>query len=62
MLLFKLIIFFKLFNFVFNFYPSDIPQVIILTKIDSISDVTEDDPANAFRSQKVERCVAKVTT
>ncbi|XP_060591465.1 interferon-induced protein 44-like [Ruditapes philippinarum] len=39
----------------------DIPQAVILTKIDSISNMTEDDPANAFRSQKVEICVAKVS-
>jgi hypothetical protein len=41
---------------------SDIPQVVILSKVDSICEATKDDPANAFRSQKVEKCVAKVKT
>ncbi|XP_060578688.1 interferon-induced protein 44-like isoform X1 [Ruditapes philippinarum] len=39
----------------------DIPQVVILSKVDSICEATKDDPANAFRSQKVEKCVAKVS-
>ncbi|XP_053395410.1 interferon-induced protein 44-like [Mercenaria mercenaria] len=39
----------------------DIPQVVILTKIDTICEATKQDAANAFRSPKVEKCVAKVS-
>ncbi|XP_045157612.2 interferon-induced protein 44-like isoform X2 [Mercenaria mercenaria] len=39
----------------------DIPQVVILTKIDSICEATKQDAANAFRSPKVEKCVGKVS-
>ncbi|XP_053388782.1 interferon-induced protein 44-like isoform X2 [Mercenaria mercenaria] len=39
----------------------DIPQVVILSKIDSICEATKQDAANAFRSPKVEKCVAKVS-
>lgn len=38
----------------------DIPQVVVLTKIDNICEETRDDTASAFRSKKVEKCVAKV--
>ncbi|XP_053395405.1 interferon-induced protein 44-like isoform X2 [Mercenaria mercenaria] len=39
----------------------DIPQVVIMSKIDSICEETKQDAANAFRSPKVEKCVAKVS-
>ncbi|XP_053388784.1 interferon-induced protein 44-like isoform X2 [Mercenaria mercenaria] len=38
----------------------DIPQVVILSKIDSICEATKQDAANAFRSAKVEKCVSEV--
>lgn len=40
---------------------SDIPQVVILTKIDSICEQTKNNTSDAFFSPKVESCVAKVS-
>ncbi|XP_045157605.2 interferon-induced protein 44-like isoform X1 [Mercenaria mercenaria] len=39
----------------------EIPQVVILTKIDSICETTKNNIANAFYSPKVEKCVANVS-
>ncbi|KAL4236543.1 Interferon-induced protein 44-like [Mactra antiquata] len=39
----------------------DVPQVVILTKVDNISEETKEDPAKVFNSTKVKSCVGKVS-